>query len=52
MGDRVLVRNKDDEPWIRGIVQDLVDDRPQVHIDFMHKASSWNQVQPQVIANL
>jgi hypothetical protein len=50
MGDRVLVRNNDDEPWVRGIVQDLVDGRPHVHIDFMHKASSWNPIQPQVIA--
>ena len=45
MGDRVQVRDRDDEPWEKGTVKELVEGRPKVQRDGQDYASSWNQVQ-------
>jgi len=45
MGDRVQVRDRDDEPWEKGAVKELVDGRPKVQRDGRDDAYNYRQVQ-------
>ena len=52
MGDRVQVRDRDDETWMKGTVMDMVDGFPEVQNDegtYRDESYSWEQVQPLVI---
>jgi len=52
VGDRAQVRVRDDQPWQKGTVKELVDGRPKVQTDGGDEACSWRQVQPLVVAQL
>ena len=50
VGDRVQVRDRDDEPWEKGFVKELVDGCPHVQPYSKDECYEWGQVQPLVIA--
>jgi len=50
VGDRVQVRQLEEEPWLKGTVKELADDAIKVQRGDMNKAHPWRKLLPSVIA--
>ncbi len=48
VGDRVQVRNEDDKPWRKGILEEVRNGSPIVRLDGHERAGRYVKVRPMV----